>query len=107
MQLTDAELSRTIRGGVLSVCAPNGPVVLPDARYSKPFNSNYCGLSMKRIKDSFQAPAQCDRIGRCNGSVLLPLGRRIAKYLPAFYFPVKYRAPFFAATNPLFYGSVS
>lgn len=86
IQLTDAELSARIASEMWRVVKPGGYVMLVDWRYGKPGNSEYLGLSMKRIRSLFP---QAVVVTRERAALIPPVGRALSRYLPSLYFPTQ------------------
>jgi ubiquinone/menaquinone biosynthesis C-methylase UbiE len=96
VQITDETMATKIAAEMLRVTRPGGHVMLIDWRYSKPGNSNYLGVSPRRIRRLFDLPARGDLVHTSRGSLIPPVGRFLSKYLPALYFPVSAVLPFMA-----------
>lgn len=86
VQLTDSQMSQKIATEMLRVAKPGGYLLLIDWRYSKPGNSDYLGLSKRRIKKLFEVGSQTKMICQARGALIPPVGRTLSKYVPSFYF---------------------
>lgn len=98
VQLTDELLASRIASEMLRVCRPGGYVILSDWRYSKPFNSQYLGLSRDRVARLFNvdtgAAGKCREHARYRAALVPPLGRRLSHYASPLYFLVHGIFPF-------------
>ncbi len=96
VQITDETLSQEIASEMLRVTQPSGHILLIDWRYSKPGNSNYLGVSTKRIRKMFSVGSSSKIICQVHGAIVPPVGRKISKYLPSAYFILRAVFPFLA-----------
>jgi ubiquinone/menaquinone biosynthesis C-methylase UbiE len=94
VSLTDEVLAKRIASEMIRVAKPNHYIVLTDWRYSRPGNSNYLGLSQKRIGRLFDVGTATERLHLTNGALIPPIGRAISHYGSAFYFLMQAAFPF-------------
>jgi ubiquinone/menaquinone biosynthesis C-methylase UbiE len=86
IQVTSDELSQQIASEMLRVAKPSGYILLVDWRYSKPLNSDYKGLSQKRIANLFDLENKSKFRGVYKGALVPPIGRFFSKNMPYAYF---------------------
>ncbi len=96
IQITDETLSQEIASEMLRVTQPSGHILLIDWRYTNPSNSNYLGVSTKRIRKMFSVGSSSNIIYQVHGTIVPPVGRRISRYLPSAYFILRAVFPFLA-----------
>lgn len=94
LQMKDEHLCHAIANEMLRVVKPKGFIVLTDWRYSKPFNSEYKGLSKRRIRQLFEVGTKAKLVRTYPGALLPPLGRFLSKYAPSTYFIFRGCFPF-------------
>lgn len=85
-QITDDALAKRIAQDMVRVCRSGGHIILSDWRYSKPFNTSYCGLSWSRTVQLFQVGEKCVLESRHRSALLPPIGRWLSKYVRPMYF---------------------
>jgi ubiquinone/menaquinone biosynthesis C-methylase UbiE len=91
VQLTDDKLSALIASEMIRVTKTEGFIILEDWRYSKPYNTDYKGLSKYRIDCLF---SNCEIIDTYNGKLIPPIGRFLSKYAFPLYFLITFLFPF-------------
>lgn len=95
VQIRDEKIAQAIADGMLRVAKPKGYVLLIDWRYSKPFQSDYSGLSKKRIRKLFSVDSKSRIISQTPGALVPPVGRAISKYARSLYFIARMFFPLF------------
>ena len=93
VQLTDEALAMSIAKEMLRVTKPGGYLLLSDWRYSKPGNTQYRGLTGRRIEKLFQSD-DAQLLGYHKGALIPPVGRFLSKYAACCYFPTWQFMPF-------------
>ncbi len=93
IQMTDQELASRVAKEMLRVLKPQGYILLVDWRYSKPGNSEYLGLSKKRIKALFECGSQTTICRTFRGALVPPVGRFLSKHAPSLYSLVQLTCP--------------
>jgi len=94
VQITSEKLSQKIAEEMLRVTKPARYILLIDWRYSNPGNSNYLGVSTKRITKMFSIGSSLEIICQTKGALVPPVGRTVSKYLPSAYFLLRAIFPF-------------
>jgi ubiquinone/menaquinone biosynthesis C-methylase UbiE len=93
VQIMDEKIAKGMAGEMLRVAKPKGHILLIDWRYSKPFRSDYLGLSKKRIRILFSVGSESRIISQTPGALVPPVGRAISKYARSLYFIVRMLFP--------------
>lgn len=94
IQITDESLAKSIASEMMRVTKKGGYILLLDWRYSKPWNSKYCGLSTVRLKKLFAVGSLTDLMKVKRGALIPYAGRFISRYVPSVYFLTASLLPF-------------
>ena len=86
VQITEDHWAQNIASEMLRVTKPGGYIVLIDWRYSKPGNTDYKGVSRRRIADLFGVGKYTTVRTRTRGALVPPLGRALSRYASMLYF---------------------
>jgi ubiquinone/menaquinone biosynthesis C-methylase UbiE len=89
LQITDDQLAGQIAEEMVRVSKPGGHIVICDWRYSKPGDSRFKAVSLRRISRLFRVGTHTVICAIFPGSLVPPVGRFLSKNLPSLYFLVR------------------
>lgn len=94
LQIMDDAVRQRIASEMIRVTKTAGYIVIGDWRYSRPGDTEYNAVSMKKLTRLFEIGKQTAVHKRFHGALVPPVGRLLSKHCSPLYFLVHYLFPF-------------